>query len=151
MLAILQRRRSWLWSLSGIGILGLVALFYDPPDPRSWLGSASISWIALTYALIFLGIVIRHGRSGSNRGPLCALGVGAYSIYLFHMPVALAVEGLLPAKSMARALGLLVVGVGAAVCWYAIERPLISFARRRWRYDPREEAAPAAVAVAAVP
>jgi peptidoglycan/LPS O-acetylase OafA/YrhL len=151
MLATLQRRRSWLWSLSGIGILGLVALFYDPPDPRSWLGSASISWIALTYALIFLGVVIRPGKSGATHGPLCALGVGAYSIYLFHMPVALAAESLIPGKPTAHTLALLAVGIGAAVCWYAIERPLISFARRRWRYDPREEAAPAAVAVAVAP
>jgi peptidoglycan/LPS O-acetylase OafA/YrhL len=150
-LAMLQRRRHWLWSLAGIGILGLVALFYDPPDPRSWLSALWISWIAVTYALIFLAVVIRRDNSGATRGPLCALGLGAYSIYLFHMPVALAAESLIPSKPLAHALALLIVGAGAIVCWYAIERPLISFARRRWRYRPQGEAAPAIAAVAAVP
>jgi len=150
-LATLQNRRPWLWSLAGVGLLGVFALFWDPPNPRSWLGSAGISWISLTYALIFLGVVIQHGKSGALRGPLCALGVGAYSIYLFHMPIALAAESLIPAKPMAHALALLIVGGGAVVCWSAIERPLISFARRRWRYRPLEEAAPAIAVVAAVP
>lgn len=43
---------------------------------------------ALSAAIRFTGLVAQPPIA-TRRGPLCWLGVGAYSIYLFHMPVAM--------------------------------------------------------------
>jgi peptidoglycan/LPS O-acetylase OafA/YrhL len=60
--------------------------------------------------------------------PLCWLGVGAYGVYLFHLPILL-----LSDQNKAVAVG--VSAVVAAICWYFIERPLINIARLRWSYS----------------
>ena len=147
-LAFMQRRRNWVWLLSGAGLLGVIAIFYDPPDPRSWQTSAVISWVAVTYALTFVSLLLRGDTGGGGRGPICALGIGAYSIYLFHMPIASVVEGWFPTDLLKHAVALPVVALVAAVSWYAIERPLISYARRRWRYEPDRKAASPIEAIA---
>jgi len=121
----IRQRRVRLWLMAGVGAVGMVVHFARAPDPTSLEDSLSLSWIALTYALVFTGLVTQP-PSVTRRGPLCWLGVGAYSIYLFHMPVVM----LLPTRLLALAV-LLVVAVA---CWYGIERPLIGAARRRWQY-----------------
>jgi hypothetical protein len=60
-------------------------------------------------------------------------------------------EGLFPSESIDHAAALPIVALVAVVCWCTIERPLISFARRRWRYEPVREAASAIEAIAAAP
>ena len=59
--------------------------------------------------------------------PLCWLGIGAYAVYLFHLPV-LALSG------QNKVVALLVSAGVAAICWHFIESPLINIARRRWNY-----------------
>jgi|tagenome__1003787_1003787.scaffolds.fasta_scaffold20907093_3 peptidoglycan/LPS O-acetylase OafA/YrhL len=132
----LQRHRCGLWAASGIGLAGVIALFADPPAAASWAGTLSISWIAFTYGLLFVGLVTRSGRAGGSyqRGPLCWLGIGAYSVYLFHVPVAFAMETLFSAPMLAHLVAAPILIAVAVACWYGIERPLISAARRRWRY-----------------
>ena len=150
-LAALQRRQVWLWLLSGVGLLGVVAFFCDTPDPGSWVSLVGISWIAVTYALIFMSVLMRNGTGSGGRGPLCALGIGAYSIYLFHVPIASALEGLFASTLIGHAVAVPIVALIAALCWYGVESPLISYARRRWRYEPDAHGTPAVAAVATAP
>jgi peptidoglycan/LPS O-acetylase OafA/YrhL len=144
-LEILRTHHNFLWALSGLGILGVMALVLLAPSPTSWVGVSSMSWIALTYALIFAGLVTQFQSSPKERGPLCWLGIGAYSIYLFHKPVALAVEKLGFSDVVDHAIALPILAVGAAFFWYAVERPLIAFARRRWQYRTRFQTAPMSI------
>ena len=135
-LARLQQRRYCLWGMSGIGLAGTVVLFSDTPAPTSWMGSVSISWIALTYALVFAALVTRpHTLLPKKRSALCWLGVGAYSIYLFHMPVAFGTEMLFSASGAAHLVALPILVAIAVACWYGIEGPLISAAGHCWRYQ----------------
>jgi peptidoglycan/LPS O-acetylase OafA/YrhL len=133
-LARLQRHRHGLWGLSAIGLAGVIARILDPPAPASWVEGLSITWIAVTYALLFAGLVTAPSPADRGRGPFCWLGVGAYSIYLFHMPAAFAAEQLFSDRLVAHIVAVPVVLVGAVATWYGIEYPLISWARRRWRY-----------------
>jgi peptidoglycan/LPS O-acetylase OafA/YrhL len=65
--------------------------------------------------------------------PLCWLGIGAYAVYLFHMPI-------LALSAQNKALAVFVSAVVASICWYFIESPLINLARLRWSYSrPSDE------------
>lgn len=151
LLAALRKRRHWLRLLAGVGLLGVIAIFYTPPDPSSWVSSAAISWIALAYTLGFVSVLVESDGAVKGRGPLCALGVGAYSIYLFHMPIAFAVEGLFGSALIDNIVALVILALVATVCWFLIERPVIAYARRRWSYQRDGQAASEMVGFATAP
>ena len=93
-------------------------------DPTSRMATFSIP------ALIYAGGVLLVARGGPMRltvlRPLAWLGIGAYSIYLFHIPI-LHLAG-------SRALAFPITLAIAWASWRYVEAPLIGFARNRWRY-----------------
>lgn len=62
------------------------------------------------------------------------LGIGAYSIYLFHIPVLVLARLVVPVRGMVEVVALVVTLLLAIVCWRIIERPAIAFARQRFTY-----------------
>jgi len=60
--------------------------------------------------------------------PLCWLGIGAYAVYLFHIPI-------LALSAQNKAVAVFVTAVVASICWYFVESPLINLARLRWSYS----------------
>jgi peptidoglycan/LPS O-acetylase OafA/YrhL len=92
---------------------------------------ASYSLVALICASLLLLVVTRPAQPLVLLRPLSWLGIGAYSIYLFHLPVLRLTGSPLLALPLVLAL--------AWVFWRFAEAPLIAFARDRWRYGPRPE------------
>ena len=94
-----------------------------------------LSVVALGFATALMVVLGRPPGRLTGLRPLTWLGIGAYSIYLFHLPV-LRLTGS-PGPAIA------VTGTLALVLWWAVEAPLIRFARARWRYRPASGPAPA--------
>jgi peptidoglycan/LPS O-acetylase OafA/YrhL len=138
----LRAHRTMLWTLAAVGACGCSVPFmiHDATDPMSPLmRTVGYSWIAAFYTSVLLLIVTaQKSPIGGRRGPLALLGTGAYSMYLFHLPlvpvvgqsVAKVVPNYLVAIS-ATSLALLAL---SATCWFVIERPIITSVRHRWKY-----------------
>jgi peptidoglycan/LPS O-acetylase OafA/YrhL len=62
------------------------------------------------------------------------LGIGAYSIYLFHVPVLMLTRLVVPVRGAVELVALVVTLLLAILCWHVIERPAIAFARQRFTY-----------------
>lgn len=94
-------------------------------------------------ALIYAGGVFLAARGRPVQltilRPLAWLGIGAYSIYLFHVPI-LDLAG-------SRALAFPITLAVAWASWRYIEAPLIRFARNRWRYGYVAERASVPIAI----
>ena len=99
-----------------------------------------LSVVALGFATALIALRRRPPARAIVLRPLAWLGVGAYSIYLFHLPMLRLTGSPWPA--------LAVTGALAVVSWQAVEMPLIRFARARWRYRPAPEPAPAPAVMA---
>lgn len=79
--ALLHRAAAW-----SLGPLILLA----------WASAFDLAWIAAIVAVMLLAIPARGIiHTALNRGPLRFLGDISYSIYLWHAPVHLAIEGVL--------------------------------------------------------
>ena len=88
----------------------------------------NLSAIALVLSACLIFVVRLPQPRFTFARPLCWLGIGAYSIYLFHVPILI-----LTAEN--KALAMFATAVVATICWYFIESPLINFARLRWSYS----------------
>ena len=83
------------------------------------------SLIAAVFALALLRIITLPQEPAPTLRPIAWAGIGAYSLYLFHVPALMAV-GLWGAG--------LILPLLAWASWRFLEAPLIGFARRRWRF-----------------
>ena len=105
----------------------------------------SFNWIWTTFGNLPAGIgfalVIAAAAGGSGPAlawlsarPLVALGVISYGIYLWHLPLLLAVRevGLLPATFAPRLAVVLLLAIGAAaISWTLVERPIVRYVASR--------------------
>ena len=98
------------------------------------VGTIGYTLIALFYGCLLLLVATRSGPLPRWLAPLAWLGLGAYSLYLFHEMIgraAFAHFGPGPAAIATIAVALIAV---ALLCWHTIEQPLISYGHRRFRY-----------------
>lgn len=97
---------------------------------------AELSSISLGFCVIVFSAAKMQKPLPVVLRPVCWLGTGAYAIYLFHLLT----------FPLCRDNRMLMVPATCLIAWAAwrfIERPLIGFARVRWKYDlsqPREAA-----------
>jgi peptidoglycan/LPS O-acetylase OafA/YrhL len=85
-----------------------------------------LSLIAATFALLLYGVVLAGPIQSATLRPLSWLGIGAYSIYLFHGPVRALTGSSFTALPVTLAL--------AWLSWHYVEAPLMRFARAHWNY-----------------
>jgi len=121
-----------LWCGFGSLLLGRYSMF------SRVMQSVGYSWIALTYGATLLCIVLRteYTETSTKWLPLFpSAGLGAYSIYLFHLPMLVILDHFYQSKLPTRLGAVALVFVLATVSWRFIEMPLIEFGRRRFRYQ----------------
>ncbi len=136
----IARRRRLVYlviGMLGVGVLLMMATEQEAFSPLMW--SFGFSWIAAFYAGILLLTVTRRRRSDLPRAlrPLCWLGIGAYSLYLFHRPIEIMSRTVLSQVPAVPFVATALSFVVALLCWKVIERPCIAAGRRYWRYQPR--------------
>ena len=121
-------------AFSGFLVLGVVKGFQPAAMPMYMVG---YSLMAITFGCGLLAVVADE-KNVDKQKVLGAIGVGAYSIYLFHQIVGLEtarVVGLLGGGRIGLVVATLATAVIAIVCWVTIEKPLIRYAKKRWRYS----------------
>jgi peptidoglycan/LPS O-acetylase OafA/YrhL len=117
-----RRKKDWLVrGLAFIAFSGGVSWLAHSSDP---FASAFIT--AMFTALLVLALRI-PARVPLLLQPLRFMGLGAYSIYLLHLPVLSVVSQRAPA--------LAVTGLLSFLVYSYIERPITDWARDRWRYS----------------
>jgi peptidoglycan/LPS O-acetylase OafA/YrhL len=122
----------------------------------------SFNWMWTTFgnlpAAVGFALVIAAAAAGTGPAvgwlsarPLVALGVISYGIYLWHLPLLLAVRevGLLPATFAPRLAVVLSLAIGAAaLSWTLVERPIVRYVASRQgparatlqlRLEPRDD------------
>lgn len=119
------------WPL-GLAFVGLALTQLDPT--AMIMGTIGYSLIALFYGCLL--VIILSGRRALPMAlaPLAWLGLGAYSLYLFHSMINTTAFGLLGPTVYAAILslsGCIAVGV---LCWLVIEKPTIRWAHMHFRY-----------------
>jgi peptidoglycan/LPS O-acetylase OafA/YrhL len=144
-LAVLAHR--WRWAIAGASLVLLLPCLLLPLED-----SLAVNTVGLTGNYLGFGglviLVVASAARGAPRmeralAPLAPIGVFSYSIYLWHMPVALAVHLLdlgrfgWAAAAVVYLAGSLVVGIAAAL---AMEIPIL---RLRDRIIPSATAPPA--------
>lgn len=142
----LAERRLLMAAAAAAGTLGVVI-----PIGAGWAWpSIYVSTVGLSFIAMFYGVVlVVFLRTSAERlvtspvlRPLTAAGIGAYSIYLFHLAIREAAYAAMPVRGdlMSWALyGAVLVGANAVVaacCWTLVERPMIRRGHRA-RYDVR--------------
>jgi peptidoglycan/LPS O-acetylase OafA/YrhL len=137
----MARRRRLVYLIIGILGAGILLLLLAPGrqdlSPLMW--SVGFSWVAAFYAGILLLTVTRRRRSYLPPAirPLCWLGIGAYSLYLFHRPIEIMTRAVFSQVPAVPFVATAVSFVVALLCWKMIERQCIAAGRRYWRYEPR--------------
>jgi peptidoglycan/LPS O-acetylase OafA/YrhL len=100
-----------------------------------WLQSAYYSVIAFVFAGLILLAVSFPSVQLTILGPVAWLGIGAYAIYLFHLPT---IDVLILHNVPFEKAGMLALPIVLGIAWASwryIEAPLIMLARSTWRYD----------------
>jgi peptidoglycan/LPS O-acetylase OafA/YrhL len=116
------------------GFLLMLASGQDMISPLMW--SFGLSWLAAFYASILLATITRARRGFLSPilRPLCWLGVGAYSLYLFHRPIEFMVRFVLSQTPAVPFLATSISLVAALCCWKMVEQPCIAVGRLMLRY-----------------
>ena len=116
------------WHSAGTGLVGHVV--FDLPA-------------AIGFAAIIVAVTARPVRVLEVR-PVRALGTVSYGLYLWHMPVLyfLVTRGLFPEGPLAAFVAVAVPALAlGALSWFAVERPVLAWSRRRRRSQVRPAAA----------
>jgi peptidoglycan/LPS O-acetylase OafA/YrhL len=96
---------------------------------------------AVGFAAILIGVAGGTSHRLFGARPMVAAGAISYGIYLWHLPLMLALRsvGLLPLALLPALLVVLPVAIGvAALSWFAVERPAI-----RWAHSTTKRPEPA--------
>jgi peptidoglycan/LPS O-acetylase OafA/YrhL len=118
-------------AFAGFAILGIAKGFSPGSIPMYLFG---YSLLSVSFGCGLLAIVACEKPLAKHR-ILCAAGVGAYSIYLFHQVILSEALQMIGPKGPGAYLAALVGTIAAAIaCWMLIERPFIRYARLRWDY-----------------
>ncbi|HST42745.1 MAG TPA: acyltransferase [Conexibacter sp.] len=143
--ALFGRRAAYALLLAGAGLVVADALWQAHGAASQSTSYAFRIWRDLPGAAGFaLVIAVAAGSAGAGTAllrwrPLVYLGTISYGVYLWHVPVLLAVRhlGLLPLHTLPAIVAALVLTVPvAAASWHWIEQPAVAWARgftRRWR------------------
>jgi peptidoglycan/LPS O-acetylase OafA/YrhL len=139
-----MRRRLWvIWATGVAAALGFLAIGLSTPNGFIVLTTTMVtvgySLVAVSFGCLLAGLVAR-GWQPSRNFPLRFLGLGAYSVYLFHQTVGIVVTHVTGASGwLALLLSGIVVAALSAYCWSRIEEPFILWAKSRWRYERRPQ------------
>jgi peptidoglycan/LPS O-acetylase OafA/YrhL len=156
--AVRARRAFTPASTAGLMALGL-SLVLANAYWHETAGSFGTAWklcanlpAAMGFALVIAAAAAGRGRAVAWLAvrPLVGLGIVSYGVYLWHLPVILAVReaGLLPAAFVPRLAFVLPLVVGAAyLSWVLVERPVLRLASGRERRHSHDRAMRRAVFV----
>ncbi|HEY7150649.1 MAG TPA: acyltransferase [Solirubrobacterales bacterium] len=137
------RTARWLL-LGGIGAVALDGALHEGLAPHALVPFVSVTLRDLPAAVGFAAIVaaVAHGKTRAawaSWSPLVALGTISYGVYLWHLPLLLALRSanalplhLIPALPMVLAVTVAV----ATASWFGLERPAIRWASRATRRSP---------------
>jgi peptidoglycan/LPS O-acetylase OafA/YrhL len=125
-------------SIVALGSVMLLLTVANASNDTAEMQIIGYSYVALFYASLLIWIVATDWRPSSVWGQvLIALGIGAYSIYLFHYPMLMLAEHMIGIRRIViMAAGVLTCGA-AVMSWHLIERPLIECARSKFSYTTR--------------
>jgi len=138
-----RRALQFLTVFLGVGILQFMLL--NAGIMSRLMNTIGFTWIALFYLCVVLLAVDARSRwwqSLLSCMPLRAMGLGCFSLYLFHQPVIGVISALWHGSEprLGDSTDLLVLTTSivtllgvAWLCWIAVERPCIRFGHR-WRY-----------------
>ena len=153
-LAWVKRRRAA--AILGLGALwlGTALLFRADATPFSdRMQEYGYTWTALTFAASLFAVVSSPATPTAARAfkPLAQIGVGAYSMYLFHYPILLVFQRAIADPMIASLVALAAILAFSFLLWRAVEAPLLEIGKRRFRYDLARQArfAPQEVPIAA--
>ena len=138
--AWLRRHRPELLAMLAVMSCGLVWMVY-----RVWLpGLFVVAVFGVVGMAVFYCLVVYFAATTPRlemftrryARPLAWLGTRSFSIYLFHLGLIAVLEVVMPSTSTkTRALVLVAILIPLAWCsWRWIERPLIAYSRRTFRY-----------------
>lgn len=107
----------------------------------TWFGTVmyvgGFSTIAAFYFLVVLLTATARSEMPKLLKPLSWMGIGAYSLYLFHMPVFRTISEYNTYQALP--ISFFVLVILATGFWYLIEKPAISFAKAKFKYTDRLE------------
>jgi peptidoglycan/LPS O-acetylase OafA/YrhL len=144
--ALIERNRTGLKVLTGVFVLGLWGLASAELTIFSPLMvSVGYTFIAAVYVLVLVLVVTSQRPFPKLLLPLSWAGIGAYSLYLFHLPLAVYWPKILfEGASVAEGFGSYIAALAfiAFVAWWLIERPLIKFVRKALPYERQDPQLP---------
>ncbi len=135
---LIARRRGTVLALTaaaGAVVVAIVAAGQDVLD--WWMAVPGYSAVAIFFAGIVALVASGKERGGIVVWALSRAGLGAYSIYLFHMPVLGLMADYFGTWPRAIAASLAMLTLLAWACWMLIERPCIALGHRILRYYGR--------------
>jgi peptidoglycan/LPS O-acetylase OafA/YrhL len=139
--AAIQRNLWTVWVTCIATVAALALLGWTDPgrffNNTPW-GTFGYSLYDLACGCLLLGTAA-SGWQPSSQNPLRLLGIGSYSVYLFHRPVLSAITDKAPhAPLPAYLLATTLLTLLSVCCWFLVERPLIKWSRVKWHYgQPR--------------
>ena len=129
----LAANRRKLYVATGVVFLSLVVL---SRLRAGWFGtvtfSVGYSSINLFYFLIVVLIATTQARVPRLLKPLSWMGLGAYSLYLFHIPLVQQARMYFP--SYPDTIAMIALVLLSTLLWHTIEKPIVVFGHRRFRY-----------------
>ena len=134
---VLTVRATTALALAGIGLVVGHAIWMETPhDLGGWRGPLRDLPAAAGFALLIGAVAAGRGPvlHGLAWRPLAGAGVVSYGLYLWHLPILLAVRsaGVLPEPFVPRLLVVLGLSFLAAwLSWRLVERPAIAWSHRR--------------------
>lgn len=141
--------RAWLQArrklyLPVLTVLGLIVLYTTRNRFGIKINAIGYTAVALFYGVLLLWVLLQPQRLFTTR-PLLWLGTHAYGLYLFHCAVnhllhthLLAAEPAVmtpPAIAVTLLAFVLILPI-AALTWNRLERPLIHYGHRKFKYHP---------------